>query len=163
MKRILTSLILLVSCVALSQAYTFDQYMNSLVKETVVSEIHVSRLMLIMVSPEILDKLPLLENVEQINSVSIYTASNADAIKRCNTTIANYFSSSEQANLSDNLLEIKDGRDYTVVYGVKNGLNTSAYSVVVLFTSDGSKGQVMVFQGNITPDVLYMIGKSVAK
>ncbi|MDE6264848.1 MAG: DUF4252 domain-containing protein [Paramuribaculum sp.] len=165
MKRLLTSLIFIVSCVAVSFATEFDNYMNLLVRQNVVSEIHVSKAMVSMLSPEVRKKIPLLGKVPEINSVSIYTASDEDAVNKCARAVHNSFMlyNNKMRARHHKLLEIKDDKGYTAVYAMENEKNSGIYDLVVLLTDDGTKGQVIAFEGEITPEVLSLIAKSVPK
>lgn len=164
MKRLLTSLIFIISYVAVSFATEFDNYMHMLVRQNVVSEIHVSKSMVNMLSPEVRKKIPLLGRVPEINSVSIYTASDEDAVNRCSKVVQNCFTTySRMRARHHKLLEIKDDKGYTAVYAMENEKNSGIYDLVVLLTDDGTKGQVIAFEGDITPEVLSMIAKSVPK
>lgn len=164
MKRLLTSLIFIVSCVAIF-ATEFDILMTRLVRQNVVSEIHVSKAMVGMLSPEFRKKVPLLGKVQGINSVSIYTASDEEAVNKCALAVYNSFMmyNNTMRARHHKLLEIKDDKGYTAVYAMENEKDSGIYDLVVFFTDDGTKGQVVAFEGEITPEVLSMLAKSVPK
>ncbi len=165
MKRLLTSLIFIISYVAISFATEFDNYMNLLVRQNVVTEIHVSKAMIDMLSPEVRKKIPLLGKVQGINTVSIYTASDEDAVNKCAKAVQQSFTlyNGKMRGRHHKLLEIKDNKGYTAVYAMENEKNAGIYDIVVLLTDDGTKGQVVAFEGEITPEVLSAIAKSVPK
>lgn len=161
MKKLLTFVILIASCGFIARADFFDMGMDQLVQKGLVNEIHVSKPMLELVSPQVRNKIPLLGKVDGITAVSVYTLPDSLAVRAGYQNLSISFS--DPNGVTRNLLTNSDGKEYVAIYGTLKSEEEDCYNRIIMFTNDGKKGQIVVVYGTITPEVLAEIARSVAK
>ncbi|MDE5837497.1 MAG: hypothetical protein K2H39_00420 [Paramuribaculum sp.] len=159
MKKLFTLIVLIASCAGISRADSFTFQMGNAVREGLLTEIHVSKDILPLVSPEVSKKIPLLGKVDGVTAVTIFTAPNEDAVNRCYQILNSAFIFSETSMLLVNA----EGKEYTAIYGTKESKEQSYFNRIIMFTNEGTQGQVLVVYGTITPQVLGMIKDSATK
>lgn len=172
MKKILVTLIMaIISCGAVFADSHQDGYFISLLrelgKEKNVSEVKVTKSMLGMVSSDVREKVPYLENVKGLEAIDIFTLRSNAAVDKASKIIESYFWYNKNA---ESLITITNDKESTYVYGelaqVKISRNSTekVYRKIVLFTSTASdKGKFIVFSGNILSSQLANIGKDIQK
>lgn len=160
MKKLFTLIVLIASCAAISRADSFTFQMGNAVREGLLTEIHVSKDILPLVSPEIRKKIPLLGKVDGVTAVTVFTAQNEEAVNRCYQILNSSFTYSEETSL---LLVNAEWKEYTAIYGTKNSQGQDYFDRIIMFTSDGTQGQILVVYGTITPQVLAVIKDSASK
>ena len=159
MKKLFTLIVLIASCAGISRADTFTYQMGNAVRKGLMTEIHVSKDILPLVSPEVRKKIPLLGKVEGVTAVTVFTAPNEQAVNRCYQILNSSFTYSETSMLLVNA----EGKEYTAIYGTKNSKGQDYFDRIIMFTSDGTQGQILVVYGTITPQVLAVIKDSASR